>query len=129
MATTNISDAGERAEGNGIDPGMRIDRLRNSFVTFRREHKPGTRIPDSLRNGVFAAIAAGASAAEVRRACDVTASQLAQWRAWKKGSRQPGKGTRQEEPQFFPVVDSGQFGQELELRLGGWSVCVRQVEG
>jgi hypothetical protein len=40
------------------------------------------------------------------------------------------------EPRIFPVVnDEGAGGknaeglQDLELCLGGWSICIRQVEG
>jgi len=115
----------------------RVERLRQSFARFRREHPLRTRIPDGLRNAALTAIENGASEAEVRRACGVTSDQLAQWRNRREGRRRPG-GPRPvvAEPRIFPVVDDKAVVskiaggvQDLELRFGGWSICIRQVEG
>jgi hypothetical protein len=76
----------------------------------------------------------------VRRACGVTSDQLAQWR---KHRQPPLKDQMRDADvkaaRVFEVVDemagvdmtpSGQpEPQELELRIGGWAISVRPVEG
>jgi hypothetical protein len=113
----------------------RVERLQRSFARFRREHPSGTRIPDGLRKGALTAMDNGASEAEVRRACGVTSEQLAQWRNRQEGCRGSGGQERPvvAEPRMFPVVDdetvvgnNAEGLRELELRLGGWSICIRQ---
>lgn len=127
--------------GEGEAGPRRVEQLRRSFVRFRREHPSGTRIPDSLRKAALTAIDSGASEAEVRRACSVTSDQLGQWRNCQQ--RRGGSGGQQlpvvdPDPRIFAVVDDeGLVGvgggpenpRDLEVRLGGWSICIRQVEG
>ena len=134
---------GGGAEKRAAAGPHRVEHLRRSFVRFRREHPSRTRIPDTLRKAALRAIENGASEADVRRACGVTSDQLAQWRR----HRQEGRGRQRSggqqspvvaepEPRIFSVIDDeGVAGNnaeglpDLELRLGGWSVCIRQVEG
>ena len=127
-----------RAEAADVDPNPLVEQLRRSFAKFRRVQPLRTRIPDSLRNAALAALQGGTSESAVRRACGVTSDQLAQWR-----KHQQSRGQMREADvraaRVFPVVDemagveltpSGQPGpQDLELRIGGWAISVRPVEG
>jgi acetyl-CoA acetyltransferase len=121
------------AGGAGANP--RIERLRRDFARFRRTHPLRTRIPDSLRNAALAALQDGATESEVRRACGVTSDQIAQWAASQQ-ARAPRTRRHQVEPRVFPVVEdatdlrhgSEAESQELELRLGSWSISVRQLQ-
>jgi hypothetical protein len=118
------------------EPSRRIERLRRDFARFRRTHPLRTRIPDPLRRSALAALQAGEMEAEVRRACGVTSDQLAQW-AKPQHARAPQHPVQAPPPRVFSVVDDAATAPEgrevepdaLELRLGGWSISVRSVQG
>lgn len=141
MEATTRNAAGGSRRGRGAKaagPQRCVEGLRQRFAAFRRRHPSRTRIPDSLRDLALATIEGGTSTAEVRRACGVTSDQLAQWRMRQNQREQARVGDGVEAPLVFPVVDgAGSLGmgpatevmQDLELRLGGWSICIRQVEG
>jgi len=122
------------ADDAGFNP--RVDRLRRDFAKFRRTHPLRTRIPDSLRNAALAALESGTTESEVRRACGVTSKQLAQWRRRQRRRSDPQHRLENAEPRIFPVVDSTTVlsegsepeQQDLELRLGGWSICVKPLQ-
>ena len=128
----------DHAGASDDGPSPRVEHLRRDFAKFRREQPLRTRIPDSLRNAALAAVNSGTSEPEIRRACGVTSDQIAQWRKHREMCAQARDLDRQP-PLVFPVVDDltdvgmAQAGepvqQDLELRIGGWSVCIRQVEG
>jgi transposase-like protein len=126
---TKKNDDSSLAGDAGFNP--RVDRLRRDFAKFRRTHSLRTRIPDSLRNAALAALKSGTTESEVRQACGVTSDQLAYWR-----KHQPQQGLESPGPRIFPVVDSPAVlsqtiepeQQDLELRLGGWSICVRPLQ-
>ena len=136
--TSRNSKRHVRAEAADVDPDPRVERLRRSFTKFRRAQPLRTRIPDSLRNAALAALQSGTSESAVRRACGVTSDQLAQWR-----KHQQSRGEMREADvraaRIFPVVEemdgaeltpSGQpVPRDLELRIGGWAISVRPVEG
>ena len=124
----------DRAGGRDVGPIPRVERLRQSFAKFRRDYPSRTRIPDSLRNAALEALRSGTSESEVRRACGVTSDQLAQWRKHQQVCL-PERGLDMPEPRVFPVVDN-KAGmshareveqQDLEFRIGGWAICVRQL--
>lgn len=145
MGATRGKAAGGSRRGRGAKAEGRTDlaELQRRFAAFREGHPSGTRIPDALRGLALAAIDSGTSEAEVRRVSGVTSDQVAQWRmgrAQKRRAFDPGhEGVLDGSvaPLVFPVVDSGGLGMgqtsgvsgDLELRLGGWSICIRQVEG
>ena len=110
-----------------------IDELRESFAAFRRENPRNTRIPGDLRAAVIAAMRRGATVTRLRRACGLSTSQLARWRA---GAGRPARSTvRAQQARVFSVVGEAPSprrelpgcppGHDLELRLGPWSVSVR----
>jgi len=115
----------------------RVEGLRRRFAKFRREHEPRTRIPESLRNAALAAQRSGISESEVRRSCGATSDQLARWH-----KRQEASARAHEldglQPRVFPVVDDlpnmsiaeaeDPARQDLELRMGGWAICIRPME-
>ena len=121
------------AGGAGSSP--RIERLRRDFAKFRRTHPLRTRVPDSLRRAALVALQSGTSESEVRRACGVTSDQLAQWGRHQKGCASQSS-LETAAPRVFPVVDSTaglpQSSEpeqsELELRIGNWAICVRQLQ-
>ena len=125
------------AGGSEAGPSHRVDRLRRSFAKFRRDHPSRTRIPDSLRDTALAALRSGTPESEVRRACGVTSDQLAQWRKRQEACAQT-RDLDGLQPRVFPVVDDiagigmtpagDPVQQDLELRIGGWAICIRQDE-
>jgi hypothetical protein len=127
----------DRAGVSDAGPRPRVERLRQDFAKFRRGHPLRTRIPDSLRNAALAALRSGTSESEMRRACGVTSDQLAQWRKHQQACTQ-ARDLDGQTPRVFPVVDDmagngmtdagERVQQDLELRIGGWAICVRQVE-
>ncbi len=125
-------DGGAGAGGAGAR--RRLEHLRRSFAKFRRVHRPRTRIPQELRDEALGALRCGASEPDVRRACRITLEQL-QW--WQRCGARPCD-PEEHTALVFPVVDevSGvaiertedHAAQELELRIGGWAICIRQLE-
>jgi|WetSurMetagenome_2_1015567.scaffolds.fasta_scaffold1082026_1 hypothetical protein len=132
---------GSEAENGDMSAGRRLEHLRRSFTKFRRAHRPQTRIPQALRDEALGALRCGAAEVDVRRACRITTEQLQWWRRrtrWGATSR----GLNEQAVRVFPVVDeereavasvanehaAGHEAQQLELRMGGWSICIRQDE-
>ena len=117
--------------------GLRIAGLRRNFARFRRTNSPRTRIPDGLRQATLDVLDSGIEESEVRRACGVTSDQVAQWRK-NPQARDLERSLQRQELRVFPVVDdfasAGHGGEpapqkqdlELDLRLGDWTLCIRQ---
>lgn len=113
-----------------------VDELRQRFAVFRRENPRNTRIPGDLRAAVIAAMRRGVTATRLRRTCDLSASQLARWRAAARGPERSilkaqrtrvfsVVGEAPPRPRELPACPKG---HGLELRLGPWSVSVRLAE-
>ena len=142
MATTKRKGQKRKRGNSGVVGDLnvqrRVEQLRRSFAKFRREHRARTRIPDSLRDAAVAAVKSGATELEVRRACNISWGQLTQWQQNHKIRARTYEVVKPK-PRVFPIVDevprmnvapavTGCVKQNLELRVGGWSVCIRQVE-
>jgi hypothetical protein len=115
------------------DVSLRVVELGRRFARFRAEYPKGTRIPAELRAAVVDALAQGAASGEVERACRVTWSQVKAWQAL-AGRESVAAAVAEKAVRVFSVVDEGPADgspavagaeQELELRLGPWSVSVR----
>lgn len=118
----------DSARQGGVDP--RVTKLQQAFAQFRRTHRPGTRYPDSLRAAVVAALGGGASAAELLRACKLTAEQLAVWQRREDGAMLSGEPVRQQARVFSVVDDACEPAvEEMELRIGGWAIRIRRADG
>ena len=110
-----------------------VDELTTRFATFRRDNPRNTRIPDDLRAAVVVAIRRGVTATRLRRACGLSTSQLAQWRASARGPLRSTPGSQHarvfsvvgEAPPRPPQPTAPPPAHDLELRLGPWSVSVR----
>jgi transposase-like protein len=113
-----------------------VEELRTRFVAFRRDNPRNTRIPADLRAAVVAAMRRGVTPTRLRRACGLSTSQLARWRA---GARERRRATlRSQHARVFSVVGEAPPcpqeptapppAHDLELRLGPWSVSVRLAE-
>lgn len=130
-----VRQSGDQSGVDDTSGKQRLEHLRLSFEAFRREHGPGTHIPRALRKQVLAALASGTAEIEVRRACRISALQLNWWRRGRP-SRAPGLEL-QAPARIFPVVDdsssiqvesfSDHQAQNLELRIGGWAISIRQI--
>jgi hypothetical protein len=115
---------------------LEIEQLRRGFEAFRREHRPGTRIPQVLRDKALAALSGGTPKLKVLRACRISPQQLRWWRQGQSCGAQ-GLELREHEARIFPVVDdvpaiaverAGEHqAQELELRIGRWAISLRQL--
>ena len=130
--------ARSRASSRG-SAGLSIEQLERRFAKFRREHPPQTRIPDTLRGAVLASMGQGVTAAQLRRCCGLSSTQLEQWQE-SRGEIQADADSElaAQDARVFSVVDdvpargrepaNGDGEHQLELRLDGWSVCVRRVD-
>lgn len=107
----------------------RVEKLQQAFLRFRSAHRPRTRYPESLRAAVMAALDGGASELELRRACKITAEQVAAWRRrWRSALSSP-EPVQQEARVFSVVDDAGEAEKdEMELRIGGWAVRIRRAD-
>lgn len=128
---------GSQAGAGGAGVQRRVEHLRRSFEKFRRAHRRRTRIPQELREEALGALRFGTPELEVRRACRVTPEQLERWRQRERSSAR-ARSMDEQAVSVFPVVDdeSGvaiertgdHAAQALELRIGGWCICIRPVE-
>lgn len=128
---------GVQAGSGGARAQRRIEHLRRSFAKFRRAHRPRTRIPQELRDEALGALRCGAAELDVRRACRITQQQLERWRQ-REHSGASNRALDEQALRVFPVVDDeagiaierggDQAAQQLELRIGGWAICIRQLE-
>jgi hypothetical protein len=92
-------------------------------------------VPVDLRAAALAALRRGATAGDLYRTCGIGWSQLEAWRTGPNAVRK--RGTRDaalEDVRIFSVVDAEppdrraplvEAEDEIELRLGRWSVRVR----
>jgi hypothetical protein len=120
-------------------PDLQVERLRQRFMRFRSEHKPRTRYPQALRAAVLVALRSGVAEPELRRACGLSAEQLAAWRRREAVEARQSAMVRHP-AQIFSVVDESHpdvsdkhavhpGGQDVELCVGGWAVRLRRLEG
>ena len=137
--TREIETSGVRPGGAGrAAPGQvahALAVLQGRFETFRASHRSRTRIPEELRALVVWAVEQGVAPGEVMRVCRLSWSPVRSWKAsehLRSGSH--GAGATEDVRVFSVVNESGAYlgepatsreGQELELRLGSWSVSVR----
>ena len=126
----SLASDGRYAGANDI---ATVDELKERFAIFRRENPRNTRIPDDLRSAVITAMKQGVRSGRLRRACGLSTSQLARWRALAP-SPVPSIVRRQHARVFSvigdtrprsPVATLSSPAYDLELRLGPWSVSVR----
>ena len=119
-------------------PDLQVELLRQRFVRFRRDHRPGTRYPEALREAVLAALRNGAAEPELRRLCRLSAGQLAAWRRAELTAALP-RAVERPLARVFSVVDASHpevsgaraltpACEDLELRVGGWAVRIRRVD-
>jgi hypothetical protein len=108
------------------------------FARFRREHRPGTRYPDDLREAALRLLPEVAPE-DVYRTCGVSFRQVMAWKA--AGHSAPAATGLEAKPtavRVFSVVDEMQVGcsagpeprvrtaeRGFELRLGPWVLSVR----
>jgi hypothetical protein len=113
------------------------EQLKRSFTKFRSGHRTRTRIPQALRDAALAALESGMPELRVRRACGISGAQLRWWRL-RQGACADGIEQPEPKARIFPVVDDIAYvgaesagtstGQSVQLRVGGWEICIRQVE-
>ena len=121
----------------GVTADLSIEQLERRFADFRRKHPPQTRIPDNLRGAVLAAMRQGVRPAQLRRCCGLSSTQLEQWQK-SHGEIPAHAALAAQDARVFSVVGAvptrdtepadPTLEQKLELRLDGWSICVRRVE-
>jgi len=115
-----------------------LTELAGRFARFRREHPRGSRVPGDLRAAALAVLRDGVPPGVLYRACGVSWSQVA---AWKAGGRAASAPPRQAEEaadvRVYSVVDEEPIRtpepglstrHDLELRVGPWSVSVRLAD-
>ena len=121
------------------EPSSVLADLEQRFAQFRREHPRGARVPDGLRAAALVAQVKGVSAGAIHRTCGVSWGQLMAWKGARTSApagraRRGAKSTP--DVRVFSVVDEPadrgtaavSSGNELELRLGPWTVSVRLTD-
>lgn len=113
------------------------EQLKRSFAKFRSGHRTRTRIPQVLRDSALAALESGVPELRVRRACGISGTQLRWWRL-RQDTCAEGIEQQEHKARIFPVVDDIAYvgaenagaptGQSVQLRVGQWEICIRQVE-
>jgi transposase-like protein len=129
---------GRGEDARSAIPDVRVESLRQCFARFRRTHKPRTRYPQALRMAVLEALRSGVAELKLRRACGLSAAQL---EGWRRGAALESQKRPLVSPpaRVYPVVDEIQSdvsderalhpaGQPVELRIGGWSVCIQRLD-
>ena len=128
---TYRDDAGRVASADVI-----VERLSRRFMRFRRDHPPQSRIPEALRAAVLAAMRQGVAQSRLRRTCGLGSGQIDRWKQGIARKPTPAKRGRprarvfevsSETPAACATTDAVHPDQQLELRVGPWSICVRQV--
>jgi hypothetical protein len=130
-----IGQSGGETDEDDKSAELRLEHLRRSFQEFRRRHRSGTRIPQTLRDQVMEALRCGTSELQVRRACRISYTQM-HW--WRQGQRVCAQGTqlREQGARVFPVVydvpavaaeDTREHeAQQLQMRVGRWVISIGQ---
>ncbi len=115
-----------------------IDSLRKDFAAFRGQHDNIRRIPRKLRQAVFTALEAGIRPCEIKSACGVTASQIAQWRSKDARKRKDVRRAAQpknavEDVRVIQVMEDPDPGKsqnqeiQFEMRVGQWFIKIHQA--
>jgi hypothetical protein len=130
-----------RQRGAQTESSVVLADLKERFARFRAKHRRGTRVPGELRAATLAALRKGVTSGELYRSCGVSWGQLEAWKAGRKSSRtRARKGdAAPADVRVFSVVDAepepaerpaltNPLNEDLELRLGRWSVRVRLAE-
>jgi transposase-like protein len=123
--------------GGGASVDLQVERLRRRFDKFRHDHLPRTRIPDALRAAALAVLDRGASEEEVRHVCKATPVQLTLWRRQLRPGTQASVSAEptarvfqvvEEAPETAAVPGPDPSAQELELRLGVWTIRIHKLK-
>jgi hypothetical protein len=118
------------------DPSVLAD-LEVRFARFRAEHPRGTRVPIELRAAALAALGRGVTAGDLYRTCGIGWSQLEAWKSEHDSVRKRGRRDAAGDVRVFSVVEAEPLDRqatvsavedEIELRLGRWSVRVRLAD-
>jgi hypothetical protein len=113
-----------------------LEYVARQFAGFRRSNPTQTKIPDPLRAAAVAAMRQGVTRSELRRTCGISSGQLDQWQRSRGATAEPTTGAPpparvfsvdDDELERNPETVGATGEQQLELRLGGWSISVRQV--
>jgi hypothetical protein len=105
------------------------------FAQFRSQRRRGARVPDELRAAALAVLERGVTPAELERCCGVAWSQLVAWRDRRRAAPVSHGAKKVPEVRAFAVVEEDATlrpppvgppaEDELELRLGPWSLTLR----
>jgi hypothetical protein len=118
------------SEQSKSQEAVTLEEVAKQFAHFRQTHQKGARIPQELREAVEKLAEEGISLTEVLPACGLTLWQYQRWHKSQSNEIKKQKSeSRESAVRVFPVVnkDSGYSdrNQELELRLGPWSVSIK----
>ena len=136
MSEQTVSTSGPKKRGQRKD-SAKVAELGRQFAVYRRQRATGRhpRIPRLLKEAVVCAVSDGVCREQLCRSCGVSKSQLARWGREFRG---PGPGLlARADARVFSVIDQGvpaatslrnTDAEELELRIGPWSLRVRHEE-
>ena len=107
------------------DAEMEIQKLGAAFAQFRRTHKRGTRMPESLRARVTRALATGIPGSRIERVCGMSWSQVKSLRSNLATLRAMPPA---QAPRVMSVVDeqvpATMKSESIEIGVGAWRVSV-----
>lgn len=133
-----IENKFDDSQNNKHKNEINLEELARRFANFRARNQVITRIPDALRVDAVAALRQGIPKKVLRRSCGITTAQLTSWQ--QIGSPKKIKKAvtiKNRPPRIFSVKDKNRTPHNnieakdnkpnLELRLGDWSICVKQL--
>jgi len=117
---------------NASAHAQRLEQLAAAIDAYR-SGRAKCRLPRELRDQVVAALDAGTPVEALRKACKLSAWQIASWRrsAAVGGGDAASSAPEFESPRVLSVVDRAtredtRVDSEIELRIGGWRVSLRR---
>lgn len=131
--STPITSGRRGRPRTGHEPAA-LAELEARFSRFRQEHPRGTRVPGELRAAALAVLREGVDPAALQRTCGVSRKQVIAWKGGRRSTPAKPPAAESTDVRAFTVVDdpirerTASAGQQLELRLGPWSISVRLVD-
>lgn len=117
-----------QGKGMTVTESLRLGELSARFRAFRASSRPGTRIPQELREEVLAALRHGVAPSKVYSSCGLTGAQVSNWRS------RSGAGESEAPvpaPRVLSVVeenkDGGDRDMQIDVRVGSWRFCVKRA--
>jgi hypothetical protein len=113
---------------SSADTAVDIQKLAAAFAEFRRTHKSGTRIPETLRGEAARALARGISGTQIQKGCGLSWIQVKKLRSSSSAQRAV---SLPQPPRVLSVVDERErrpsMSEAIEIGIGPWRLSVTRA--